>query len=1070
MRPMDAIQHALSRVARKRPAPRALPGSQGGESTVDVRGLEEDLRRALEGEVRFDDGSRALYATDGSNYRQVPIGVVIPRSLDDVIQTVRVCREYGAPLLSRGGGTSLAGQCCNVAVVIDWMKYLGKVLEVDPSTKSARVLPGTILDVLRHQAEEYHLTFGPDPSTHNHCTLGGMLGNNSCGSHAQMAGPVSHNVLELDVLTYDGLRLKVGPTGDEELQSIIRAGGRRGDIYRKLRDLRDRYADEIRRRYPRIPRRVSGYNLDALLPEHGFDVARALVCTEGTCVTILTAKLRLVHSPPHRVLVLVGYPDIYTAGDHAHELVERFHPLALEGLDYRLIHNVVVKGHINQQESIHPKSSHAEFLNLLPEGHGYLMLELGGDTKEEAIERAREMLAQLRGSRQPIKDMRLYSDIEHIEHAWKIRESGLGATARVPGQPDTHPGWEDSAVPPEKLGGYLRGMRKLYDKYGYDASLYGHFGQACVHTRINFDLKSSRGIQKYRAFMNEAVDLCVSMGGSLSGEHGDGQARAEFLPRMFGPELVRAFREFKTLWDPLGKMNPGKVVDPNPIDQQLRFGRDYEARTWKPRTHFKFPDDDGLLYRATERCVGVGKCRRDSGGTMCPSYMVTKEEKHTTRGRAHLLFEMLQGQVIKKGWRDENVKESLDLCLACKGCKGDCPVNVDLATYKAEFLSHYYQGHLRPRPAYAMGLIMFWARAAMLAPGLVNLLTQHSPTKELLQKLGGLTTKRPMPRFAPESFQRWVGRQRPVPRHQGHQRVLLWPDTFNNHFFPETAASALEVLEDAGFEVVVPQGFLCCGRPLYDFGMLPTAKWMLRRTVERLRPYIEEGVPLVGLEPSCVSVFRDELRNLFPDWGLATQLRRQTFLFSDFLGKYAKDWQPPRMEKKAVVHGHCHHKSLFKLNDEKGLLDKLGLDYQVPETGCCGMAGSFGFEEGEKYEVSQKVGERVLLPKVRETPKDTLLIADGFSCREQIAQNTDRKALHMAQVVRMAKVYGASGPAGGYPERGWVTNGLGRSPARWGLRAAVVVGTSLLLGGLRLLKPRPSAARPWRPLSWAHGA
>ena len=1052
MRTTQALQRTWSRLSRKRPVPQPLPGGQGGNVPVDSRGLERDLRHALEGEVRFDDGSRALYATDASNYRQVPIGVVIPRSLDDVIQTVRVCREYGAPLLSRGGGTSLAGQCCNVAVVIDWTKYLGGVLELTPSTKSARVLPGTVLDVLRDQAERHHLTFGPDPATHDHCTLGGMLGNNSCGSHAQMAGPVSHNVLELDVLTYDGLRLRVGPTSDTQLQAHLRAEGRVGELYRRLKDLRDRYADELRRRYPRIPRRISGYNLDALLPEQGFDVAKALVGTEGTCVTILTAKLRLIDSPPHRVVVMLGYPDIYAAGDQAHVLADRFHPLALEGMDDELIHNVVLKGQADEHASILPRSSHAEFLSLLPGGQAYLMLELGGDTPREATDRARAVMDHARSGRGAALDMRLYSDPEHVEHAWKIRESGLGATARVPGRPDNWPGWEDSAVPPEQLGDYLRGLRRLYDKHGYDASLYGHFGQGCVHSRIDFDLTSAAGIRNYRAFVSDAVDLCLAHGGSLSGEHGDGQSRAEFLPRMFGPELVNAFREFKRIWDPQGKMNPGKVVDPHPIDHQLRLGRDYRQRTWRPTTHFHYPDDEGLLHRATERCVGVGKCRRLDGGTMCPSYQVTHEERHTTRGRAHLLFEMLQGQVVRDGWRDENVKQSLDLCLACKGCKGDCPVNVDLATYKAEFLAHYHQGHLRPRPAYAMGLIMFWARAAMLAPSLVNLLTQHAPSRALLLALGGMTPRRQLPRFAPESFQRWARRTRPRPRNAGARRVLLWPDTFNNHFFPETAASALEVLEDVGFEVTVPGGFLCCGRPLHDFGMLPTAKWMLARTVERLRPEIEAGVPLVGLEPSCVSVFRDELRNLFPDWGLARQLRRQTFLFSEFLQHHAGQWRPPRLERRAVVHGHCHHKSLFKMRDEKGLLDKLGLDHEHPETGCCGMAGSFGFEAGDKFEVSQRVGERVLLPRVRQTPRDALIITDGFSCREMIAQNTRRRALHVAQVVRMAQTHGPQGPEGDDPERGWVTGGLGRPPPRWGARAAGLLVGALL--GRRWLRGR----------------
>ncbi|HSP78347.1 MAG TPA: FAD-linked oxidase C-terminal domain-containing protein, partial [Myxococcaceae bacterium] len=921
-------------------------------------------------------------------------------------------------------------------------------LEVDPGTRTARVQPGTVLDVLRNEAEKYHLNYVTDPATHSHCTLGGMIGNNSCGVHAQMAGPVSHNVEELDILTYDGLRMKVGRTSEEELQPLITAGGRRGEIYRRLRALRDRYADEIRRRYPKIPRRISGYNLDALLPEHGFHVARALVGTEGTCVTVLEAKLELVRSPPHRVVVLLGYPDIYHAGDVAAELGERFQPLGLEGLDSKLLTNVRVKGEAYHEASQRPSSSYREFLRLLPEGEGYLLLEFGGDTLDEAQGRARELMEALgRGRGAPIS-MRMYSDMEEIESVWKVRESGLGATARVPGEPDTWPGWEDSAVEPARLGAYLRELRKLMNRYGYDGAFYGHFGQACLHTRMTFDLRSHQGIQKYRRFISEAVDLCVSYGGSLSGEHGDGQSRAEFLPRMFGDRLVGAFREFKSIWDPQGKMNPGKVVDPYPLHQNLRLGGDYAP--WQPRTHFQFPDDDGRFYRATERCVGVGKCRRDSGGTMCPSYRVTKEEMHTTRGRAHLLFEMLQGEVVRGGWRDEKVKESLDLCLACKGCKGDCPVNVDLATYKAEFLSHYYQGHLRPRHAYAMGLIMFWARLAMLAPRTVNLLTHTSPFKELLQKLAGLSTKRPMPRFAPESFQRWASR-RPVSRHEGRQRVLLWPDTFNNHFVPETGQSALEVLEDAGFEVVVPQGFLCCGRPLYDFGMLDTAKWLLRRNMKLLRDEIIAGTPIIGLEPSCVSVFRDELRNLFPRDGTAEQLRRQTFLFSEFLEKYAPELELPRLERQAVVHGHCHHKSLFKMNEEKSLLRRLGLQVRMPETGCCGLAGSFGYEEGRKYEVAQACGERVLLPAVREAGKDTLIIADGFSCREQIAQNTDRKALHVAQVVQLAKRYGKEGPAGERPEEGWVTHGLGRPAPRWGLRAAVL-GMGLLWGGVRLAR------------------
>ncbi len=633
----------------------------------DFQELARELNARIEGEVRFDAGSRAIYAVDASNYRQVPIGVVIPRSIEDVVQTVALCRQYGAPVLSRGGGTSLAGQCCNVAVVLDWSKYMNHILEVNADARRARVHPGTVLDDLRKETEKHHLTFGPDPATHNHCTLGGMLGNNSCGIHAQMAGKTVDNTEELEILTYDGLRMRVGWMTEADLEIATRQEGRRGEIFSGIKHLRERYSNLIRERYPKIPRRVSGYNLDQLLPDENgrFNLARALVGSEGTLVTILEARLHLVHSPSHRTLVVLGYPDIYEAADHVPEILQ-FKPIGFEGIDYRLVANIKKKG------------LHAKYLNLLPDGEGWLLVEFGGDTQEEADAHGKRMIEEL-GRRPSPPNMKLYEDKEEEEHVWETRESGLGATAFVPGEPTTWPGWEDSAVAPDKLGGYLRDLCKLYEKYEYHGSLYGHFGMGCIHSRINFDLTSEPGVRKFRSFIDEASSLVVSYGGSLSGEHGDGQSRAEFLGKMFGPELVKAFGEFKAIWDPEGKMNPGKVVDPHRVDQNLRLGADYNP--WQPKTHFRFPDDHGSFAHATIRCVGVGKCRREEGragnNTMCPSYMVTREEKHTTRGRAHLLWEMLQGDPIRNGWRDENVKEALDLCLACKGCKGDCPVNVD---------------------------------------------------------------------------------------------------------------------------------------------------------------------------------------------------------------------------------------------------------------------------------------------------------------------------------------------------------------------------------------------------------
>ncbi len=959
-------------------------------ASVDAAGLAEALRRTIHGEVRFDRGTRALYATDGSNYRQVPIGVVLPRNTDDVLATVALCREFRAPLLCRGAGTSLAGQCCNVAVILDFSKYMSRILEIDPVRRIARVQPGVVLDRLRAAAEKHHLTFGPDPATHGRCTLGGMIGNNSCGVHSVMAGKTDDNVEALEILTYDGLRMKVGATSSSELERVCEAGGNRGEIYCRLRGIAATYGDLVRQRFPKIPRRVSGYNLNFLLPENGFHVARALVGSEGTCVTVLEATCRLVESPPERVLLVVAYPDIYQCADHVPEIMAH-RPIGLEGFDDLLVSYTRMKG-IN-----------SEGLALLPEGGGWLMVEFGAETAREAESQARGLMQALSQSSHP-PDLRLYTKKEQVKRVWEVRESALGATSHVAGEAMSWEGWEDAAVAPENLGGYLRDLRKMFAAYGYKGSLYGHFGHGCVHTRINFDLQSKDGIAMFRKFMEEAADLVVGYGGSISGEHGDGQARGELLPKMFGPELVQAFREFKSVWDPEWKMNPGKLIDPYKLDENLRLGADYAP--WEPKTNFKFLADRGSLAQATLRCVGVGKCRHDEGGVMCPSYRATREEEHSTRGRAHLLWEMTQGQgredgIIRDGWRSEEVKQSLDLCLACKGCKTECPVGVDVATYKAEFLSHYYEGRVRPRSAYAFGNIDLWARLASNAPGLANLATQLPFLRDISKLVAGIPKERAIPAFAPETFKRWFERRRSSSRDTGALPVLLWSDTFNNYFHPGTAKAAVEVLEAVGFRVVVPKANLCCGRPLYDHGMLDRAQALLLQILDELSPEIEAGIPIVGLEPSCVAVFRDELLNLFPHDERAQALSRQTFLLSELLETHAKDLSLPRLDRKALVHGHCHQKSLMKMTAEESVLHRLGIDFQSPAPGCCGMAGSFGFEP-DKYDLSMAIGELELLPAVRRTPADWLIIADGFSCREQIAQGTPRRAMHLAEVLQMA--------------------------------------------------------------------
>jgi Fe-S oxidoreductase len=699
--------------------------------------------------------------------------------------------------------------------------------------------------------------------------------------------------------------------------------------------------------------------------------------------------------------------------------------------------------------------------------------------------------------------MRLYTDKQQIKRVWEVRESALGVTSHVAGESLFWEGWEDSAVAPEKLGGYLRALRQLMAAHAYKGSLYGHFGHGCVHTRINFDLQSKAGIAKFRKFMEEATDLVVSYGGSISGEHGDGQARAELLPRMFGPELVQAFGEFKSVWDPDWKMNPGKLVGlpgkaPYKLDENLRLGADYSP--WEPKTNFQFAADHGSLAQAALRCVGVGKCRREEGGLMCPSYRVTHEEEHSTRGRAHLLWEMTQGQnkkdeIIRDGWRSEEVKKSLDLCLACKGCKSDCPVGVDVATYKSEFLSHYYEGRIRPRSAYAFGNIDLWARAASHAPGLVNLTTQLPFLRDIAKLVAGIPSQRSIPAFAPETFKSWF-RQREAANRRGAPRlasfarrgtaaantsaasqndfgwrstssaainragkgalapegraVLLWPDTFNNYFHPSTARAAVNVLEAAGFRVIIPKANLCCGRPLYDHGMLDRAKFLLLQILDELSPEIAAGIPIVGLEPSCVAVFRDELLNLFPHDERAQALSRQTFLLGEFVETHAPHLPLPQLNRKAILHGHCHQKSLMKMTAEESLLRRLGIDFESPAPGCCGMAGSFGFEPN-KYDISMAIGELELLPAVRQAPSDWLIIADGFSCREQIAQGTPRNALHLAEVLQLALNGPTAAESHRYPESAGAqlrATELSRSMKRAGLGLAALATAGVLFWAL----------------------
>jgi FAD/FMN-containing dehydrogenase/Fe-S oxidoreductase len=1008
---------------------------------IDLDGLQSALADRVDGEVRFDDGTRAAYSTDASNFRQVPIGVVVPRSVEAVVDAVAVCAEFGAPIVSRGGGTSLAGQCTNTAVMIDWAKYCHQLLSVDPDRRTCVVEPGVVLDVLNKQLATYGLRFGPEPATHPNCTLGGMIGNNSCGATAQRTGKVVDNIARLEVLLYDGTRFWCGETSDDEYRDIEHRGDRRARVYRQLRRLRDEYADEIRARFPDIPRRVSGYNLDSLLPEHRFDVAGLLVGSESTLVTVLRAELELVPVVKERTLVVLGFGSIAAAADAVPAIVPH-EPIALEGLDHRLIHDQQIK------------SLNADALGELPRGDGYLMVQFGGDTHDEADDRARKMLSALSETEHD-PDVAFLDEPAREDELWQVREAGLAATAHVPGEPDTWEGWEDSAVPPDRLGDYLRDLERLYEEFGYAddsaPSLYGHFGQGCVHTRIPFRLTDPDGVATYRRFLERAADLVVSYGGSLSGEHGDGQARGELLPRMFGDTIMQAFGRLKAIFDPDDRMNPGKTVAPARLDEHLRLGGTWAPRIDETKLHFAYPEDGGSFVKAANRCVGVGKCRQhahDGGAVMCPSYQVTLEEEHSTRGRARLLFEMLSGHSdspIADGWRSTDVKDALDLCLSCKGCKTDCPVNVDMATYKAEFLSHHYAGRLRPRSHYALGWLPVLAAGVArlrLAP-VVNALSHAPLLPRLATRAAGLEP-REIPLFAGETLQQWWTRRGGArPGLRGN--VLLWPDTFTNHFHPHLGVAAVGLLEDAGWTVHIPTEALCCGLTWISTGQLDQAKRVLRRTVDAVADHVRAGGLVLGLEPSCTAVFRTDAPDLFPDDLDVARIRDHTVTLAELLTQHTPGWEPPDLQgTRLTSQVHCHHHAV--LDDwaaDEELLRRAHADVDRLDSGCCGLAGNFGFERGH-LDVSRDCAEAVLLPALRAADPDVVVLADGFSCRTQIHQldSGGREALHLAELLDRGR--------GGQPRH--VPGDLRPQdrPVEPGpvARGAALVATAAVIGGL----------------------
>ncbi|MDR7300221.1 FAD-binding and (Fe-S)-binding domain-containing protein [Haloactinomyces albus] len=1023
------------------------PPRRRSEDTVELEALRRDLESRVDGEVRFDAGSRGAYATDASNYRQVPIGVVVPHSVDAGVEAVAVCREHGAPLLSRGGGTSLGGQATNAAIVLDWTKYCHRLLSVDPDNRTCVVEPGIVLDDLNAQLAPYGLEFGPRPSTHSHCALGGMIGNNSCGATAQWSGKTDENVVGLEMLTYDGLRCWVGRTGRDDYERVLAEGGRRAELYRGLAELAEQAGDLVRERFPTIPRRVSGYNLDALLPEQEFDLAGLVVGSEGTLATVLHAELALMPVLEYTTMLVLGYDDIVGAAHAVPDILHNSEPTVLEGVDDRLIYFEKVK------------RLSEEARQMLPEGAGWLLVQFGAPTREAANEQAEHLLDALGRSRHHPR-VNFSDDTATEQEIWAAREAGLGATARPPDMSDTWPGWEDSAVAPERLGDYLSDLRELFREYNLGRpSLYGHFGQGCVHVRIPFDLVTADGLENFTRFVQAAADLVADYGGSLSGEHGDGQARGPLLERMFGSEVVRLFERVKTLFDPDNRMNPGKVVASYRVDENLRLGTD-----WHPEqqdTYFGYPHDEGSFGRAAMRCVGIGNCRSsEQGQVMCPSYKATGEEEHSTRGRARLLYEMLNGHgdgPVTDGWRSKRVRDALDLCLACKGCKSDCPVNVDMATYKAEFLAHHYRGRVRPAAHYSMGWLPLWARLSEQAPKLVNAVLHAPGLARLGKRVAGITPEREAPLFTDETVQQWWRRRTDEePDPAGPRTVVVWPDTFTNHFHPHIGRAAVHVLEAAGFDVVVPQATMCCGLTWISTGQLATARRVLRRTSEALRPWLEAGTPIVTLEPSCTAVFRSDAPEMMPADQDVARLADQAHTLAELLvNRTPQDWQPPQLSREAVVQTHCHQHATVGFDPDTEIMRRAGLDVHPVSGGCCGVAGNFGFEKGH-YDISMQCAEEALLPAMRKTTPETLIIADGFSCRTQIEQaGTGRTAMHLAEALHLGLVGDTGGP---YPERGADRPAANRTAEQAATAVTTVAAGSAVVGLGGLLRRKLSTA------------
>ncbi|MEN3121014.1 FAD-binding protein [Janibacter terrae] len=941
--------------------------------------LTRALRHAGIADARDDALTVGMYATDAGLYRVPPRAVVFPRHTDEIDATLEVARGLGVPITARGAGTSCAGNAVGPGIVIDTARHLGRVLEVDRDSATALVEAGTVHATLQARAREVGLRFGPDPSSHTRCTIGGMIGNNACGNRALGYGRTSDNVVAMDLLTAAGRRLSAttsvagGPpslTGDDALV---------GELTR----LADDHLETLRTEFATFGRQVSGYALEHLAPERGRDIGRMLVGSEGTLAIVTQARVRLVTDPPATCLAVLGFEDIYAAGDVAH-LLKGLGAVAAEGIDSRIVDVVRTRRG--------PRA-----VPDLPRGAAWMLVEVPGEDAATARAAAERVCREIAST-----DSLVVTDPAHARALWKIREDGAGLSARSQRDRPAHAGWEDAAVPPARLGDYLRAFDALLEEHDVQGLPYGHFGDGCLHIRLDIDLTAPDATERYRRLVEEAADLVAAHGGSLSGEHGDGRARSALLPRMYRPETMALFGAVKHAFDPDNLLNPGVLVDPAPVEADLRIPA---ARRVAVPLAFGYPEDGGDFGQAVHRCTGVGKCRAagTSSTVMCPSYLATGEEKDSTRGRARALQEMLNGTTITGGWAAPEVHDALDLCLSCKGCSSDCPTGVDMATYKSEALHQTYRGRLRPRSHYSLGRLPQMARLASRAPRLVNAMTSLPGLKRITLPAAGVDPRRSIPSFARQTFRTWAqgeGMIASAAQAAGTDHpVAIFVDSFTDHFSPQVGRSTVALLREAGFTPFVPAEALCCGLTFISTGQLDAAKKTLADAAHVLAPVVAAGIPVLGIEPSCTAALRHDLPRLV-DSGAARQVAGGVRTVAELLAVAIDEgrWTAPDLTGTEVVaQPHCHHHAVMSWAADEALLARTGASV-TRLGGCCGLAGNFGVELGH-YEVSVKVAEQQLLPAIEAASPDAVVLADGFSCQTQIADLSERTGVHLVELL-----------------------------------------------------------------------